>query len=161
MGPNQIRMGRPQCAERAEFLYDPEDQALYEAYRWRDRQGYIATTHRRKVLRFHRLVMNAPDDVIVDHVNHDRYDNRKANLRLITLSGNALNRKGPRKGSLTQFLGVTKAKDAKRACPFKARLGCGNKKITIGYFATAEEAAAAVAKVRAEAIDREVAFSVR
>lgn len=39
-----------------------------------------------------RVVMNAPKGVLVDHANHDTLDNRKANLRLATVSQNQLNR---------------------------------------------------------------------
>lgn len=45
-------------------------------------------------IRLHRLVTEAPEGMVVDHRNHDRLDNRRANLRVCTFAENALNRKG-------------------------------------------------------------------
>ena len=45
-----------------------------------------------KTLRLHREIMNAPADLLVDHINSDPLDNRRANLRLATHSQNTCNR---------------------------------------------------------------------
>jgi hypothetical protein len=49
--------------------------------------------------------MNAPKGMIVDHINRNGLDNRKANLRLATISENCRNR-GIRKGASSKFKGV-------------------------------------------------------
>lgn len=42
-------------------------------------------------LRLHRVVMNPSKYMVVDHINHDTLDNRKANLRICTVSENNKN----------------------------------------------------------------------
>lgn len=42
-------------------------------------------------IHLHRLIMNCPEGMVVDHVNHDTFDNRKQNLRVCTQSQNMKN----------------------------------------------------------------------
>ena len=44
-------------------------------------------------VRLHRLVVNAPESMVVDHLNGDKLDNRASNLRVCTQAENARNRK--------------------------------------------------------------------
>ena len=45
----------------------------------------------RKRIHIHRIISNCPDNLVVDHINHDTLDNRKCNLRNVTRSENSLN----------------------------------------------------------------------
>ena len=58
-----------------------------------------------KTLRLHREILNAPADLLVDHINSDTLDNRRANLRLATHSQNTCNSRIKSKGS-SRFRGV-------------------------------------------------------
>lgn len=39
----------------------------------------------------HRVIMDPPDNLVVDHIKHNTLDNRKRNLRVVTNSENILN----------------------------------------------------------------------
>lgn len=47
--------------------------------------------NRRLNMRLHRVIMNCPDEMVVDHINHNTLDNRKANLRICTTRENNAN----------------------------------------------------------------------
>lgn len=66
--------------------------------KWIIGNGYVMSWNkqRRAHDRLHRLVTNCPEDMVVDHKNHNRLDNRKSNLRICTVKENNQNIK--RKG---------------------------------------------------------------
>ena len=75
---------------------DPQDEHLREEYRWVNNGDGYAKAYCRNTQKFvylHRLVMNAKRGELVDHINRDRADCRRANLRLANRAGNALNAK--------------------------------------------------------------------
>lgn len=80
-----------------EILIDTEDIEKVNGFTWRvNRNGYAITeyrefTNKTKRILMHRLLKNAPEDVIVDHINRIKLDNRKGNLRYCTASQNAMN----------------------------------------------------------------------
>ena len=55
----------------------------------------------------HRLIMNAPIGMVVDHVNGDTTDNRKENLRLCTNIENTKHLRKQMNGSTSQYRGVS------------------------------------------------------
>jgi hypothetical protein len=58
-----------------------------------------------KGILMHRQIMNTPDDKVTDHINGDRLDNRRSNLRIATRAENNRNTPGT-KGSTSDFKGV-------------------------------------------------------
>lgn len=73
-------------------LLDKEDLPLFESRKWFVRNGYLTTTSSfKRYETFHRLVMNSPAGLIVDHKNRNRLDNRKCNLRIASSSQNQAN----------------------------------------------------------------------
>ena len=77
-----------------EFYFDIKDYDLIKNYCWGiDIGGYVVSTVKRKPVRMHRLIMDCPENFIIDHINGNRTDNRKANLRIVTHRENAQNRK--------------------------------------------------------------------
>lgn len=54
-----------------------------------------------------RFIMDAPDDMQVDHINHDTLDNRRENLRVITHQKNQMHRNGAFANSKTGIRGLS------------------------------------------------------
>lgn len=81
-------------------LLDDEDLARVAGFTWYvNAQGYVVSLRENKRLAklecvsLHRVILKAPKGRIVDHINGNPLDNRRSNLRLVTLSQNAQNRK--------------------------------------------------------------------
>lgn len=71
----------------------------------------------------HRLLMDAPEGMVVDHINGNRLDNRRVNLRVVTQAVNATNRRlDPR--STTGARGVQYTPHCPRH-PFEVKVGYG------------------------------------
>jgi hypothetical protein len=58
-----------------------------------------------KLVRLHRVIMSAPEGLLVDHRNNDGLDNRRSNLRLATKSQNNTNRP-KRANTSSRYIGV-------------------------------------------------------
>ena len=73
---------------------DIEDYEKVKKYNWSiTGGGYLINTIEGYTILMHRYIMNAPNNLMVDHINHNTLDNRKDNLRLCTSSQNNINRK--------------------------------------------------------------------
>ena len=94
----------------------------------------------RKLVYMYREIMQAPDDMEVDHKNLNRLDCRRENLRLATRTQNMRNRKAYA-NNRTGFKGVSPTNSQRS--PFKAEIKLFGKKIYLGSFASAEDAAKA------------------
>lgn len=86
----------------------------------------------------HREIVNAPTGYEVDHVNGNRLDNRRCNLRVCTCAENARNIK-IRSNNTIGIQGVVKRRE-KLKKPFIASIQIDKTKIHLGYFSTIEEA---------------------
>lgn len=86
---NEYGIGYTQNGE--EFYFDLEDYDKIKDYCWCImRDGYVSCAN--KKLRLHRLVNgNIPENMVIDHINHNKADNRKCNLRICTVSNNNMN----------------------------------------------------------------------
>lgn len=94
-------------------------------------------TRKEGVVYMHRLIMGATEGYI-DHVNGDKLDNRRSNLRVCTQQQNIHNSQG-RKGS-SNYKGVSWDKTRGK---WKACIGINYKRIQIGRYPTELEAAIA------------------
>lgn len=75
------------------ILVDDADYDELSRYNWRvTTWGYAVAKIRGDAVVMHRLLTNAPKGMDVDHINHNKLDNRRSNLRLATRSENLRNR---------------------------------------------------------------------
>lgn len=90
-------------------------------------------------LLMHRFVINVPKGMETDHINGNRLDNRKSNLRIVTHQQNLWNtRKSINLSSM--YKGVCFKKDHKK---YKARITYNYRVYELGYFDKEEDAAIA------------------
>jgi hypothetical protein len=87
-------------------MVDRSDKYLLEKHGWSiGKRGYVVASIGGKVVSLHRLIMGYPS-IEVDHINQNKLDNRRANLRLATRSQNEAN-KPLRKDNTSGYRGVT------------------------------------------------------
>ena len=136
-----------------ESIIDSEDYDKIKGYTWyaanvnkgfRPRAQKI-TNGKCKFFYIHRLVMDCPDNMIVDHINGDPMDNRKINLRICTYAENCKNRKKTKSKTASSYRGVTWHK---RDRLWHARITVNGSVIFIGCFDS--EMNAAMARDKAE-----------
>ena len=70
-------------------IVDDSDYEYLSQWKWYLSKGYAISNDKRK--KMHRLVMNAKDREIVDHIDGNRLNNTRSNLRIVDKSGNAHN----------------------------------------------------------------------
>jgi hypothetical protein len=90
----------------------------------------------------HRMVMDAPPDKLVDHINQNGLDNRRSNLRLATSAENQRNAHGRGihrgKPSSSRFRGVSRS-----GAKWSAHISVNGRNIRLGTFRDEEQAAKA------------------
>lgn len=95
-------------------IVDDEDFEWLNQWKWQAQKhsydGYRAMRgaggrKNQRTVYMHRVIMNAPKGLEVDHINHDTLDNQRKNLRLVTQSQNQQNSK-KRKNCSSKYKGV-------------------------------------------------------
>ena len=93
-----------------------------------------------RYLTMHRVIMNPPKHMIVDHINRNPLDNRRANLRLSTPQQNSWNRSCPRNSKGSKYTGVSLDRDGQK---WRVRIVIDGESRFLGYYD--DEKAAAMA----------------
>lgn len=138
-------------SNNVKFYFDKEDYDKIKDYCWYIAADDSVCAHSsdksKKVIFFHRLVMNVTDkSKQVDHNNHDRHDNRKGNLTVVTNSQNGMN-KGISSNNTSGCTGIYYAKDRNK---WRASITVNKKTIQIGSFDKFDDAV----KARKEAEEK-------
>lgn len=113
-----------------------------------DKSGYVKVRLDENVRKFiHQLVMQPPVGFSIDHINCNKLDNRKINLRLCTNAENQQNRiSAPITNKSTGILGVTLPKGRSR---FRAVIKTDDKLLFSMQYSTLEEATSGIKEARA------------
>jgi len=94
----------------------------------------------KKRILIHRLIMNPPKGMEIDHKNGNGLDNRRSNLRICTREENGRHRKLSILNT-SGYHGVHYCKDSKRRKRWMASIRINKKKTYLGRYYTKEEAA--------------------
>jgi len=121
-------------------VLDTEDARRLSAWQWSLHDGYAARRHvvGGKLVRvfMHRAIMDVPVGMEVDHINRNRLDNRRENLRIVAGWFNAQNcRPG-----VSGVRGVTFHRQTGK---WNARIRVNGRAISLGLFESIPEAASA------------------
>jgi hypothetical protein len=121
-------------------IVDDEDFERVNQFKWCFDTGYAARkSGPRKAqvkIWLHRFIMQTPPGMDTDHINGNKLDNRKNNLRICTHSINLNNSKLARNNT-TGFQGVSWSKDKKK---WRATKGYFGKQFWLGYFDSPQKA---------------------
>lgn len=133
------------------LILDDDDYENLKSYNITLHRGGYAIRHIQKenksvVILIHREITNAPSGMVVDHINGNKLDNRKENLRVCTQSQNSMNRRLFSKNS-SGHKGVSWCKTKRK---WQAQIMLNGKQKTIGRFHNIEDAILAYKKASQE-----------
>jgi len=144
----EIGRKRSDAKRHPRVMVDDEDFDLLNQYNWSVNQqntvfSWLGTMKdKKKPVLLHRLIMNAPNDMEIDHIDRNRLNNQKSNLRLANSSQNKCNR-GPRKDNKSGYKGVSWHKTNQK---WTARIMVDSKYKHLGLFKDIKDAVIAYNK---------------
>ncbi|MBW7988806.1 MAG: hypothetical protein FVQ84_02120 [Planctomycetes bacterium] len=123
-------------------IVDPEHYERLNKHKWQASKGsntfyasrsvWDRVNKKKSTIKMHREIITPPYPLVVDHINHNGLDNRKANLRPATKSQNNINKPYiKKKGAHSKYRGVTLEK---RINKWQAQIRINGKHKIIGYY---------------------------
>lgn len=132
--------------DRKWALVDVEDYPLLSRHIWTlNKDGYAYRACGKMQYFMHRLIFpSTKGSYVIDHINRNKLDNRKENLRHVTQGYNVTNSRKNSKSKFSKFKGVSDACSAIN--PYRVIVTYRGKSHNIGSFPTEIEAAKAYDK---------------
>ena len=137
----EIRLSQDKVA-----IVDDEDYEWLNQWKWYFSCGYarrdIRIGGKRKRIYMHRAILGLGfgDNYQVDHINLNRLDNRRCNVRICTAGQNRANREKQKNGKASKYKGVWWQKQNHNWC---AEITANGQKYYLGVFNSEIEAAKA------------------
>lgn len=146
--------GRPRLLDLPhghQTIVDEDDwQRVRELTLYRGSNGYVYFSTwqagRSHPQTLHGLLVCPPKGAHVDHINGDKLDNRRSNLRVVTPQRNQINRRRVNRNNTSGVRGVTRRGSVRN--PWVAQIAVDRQNIYLGSYPTVGEAA--VARRKAE-----------
>jgi len=124
-------------------LVDDEDFEYLSQWKWYAYKSnstfYVEREYIGKAIKMHRLLMNTPNGMLVDHIDHNGLNNQKSNLRNCTHGQNMQNRRPYGK---SKYKGVIFSQNR-----FRAQITLGKRNLYLGRYKSEIEAAKAYDEV--------------
>ena len=117
-------------------IVDDEDYDYLSGFSWWFRWGYVRTWSNGKGMTMHRMVNKTPPGLLTDHINGNRKDNRKSNLRSVTRWENGM-KKMKARNNTSGYTGVFYEKRDRR---WRAQIKYKNKYRYLGQFISKRKA---------------------
>jgi len=122
-------------------IVDPDDYKRLIKYKWHvtknantfhaKRNPRVDQKGRTAPIYMHRQIMNPPPGFVIDHINYNGLDNRKANLRLATHTQNNRHTRRTVRTGTSKYKGVSWYSREKR---WAVKITADGTTIPIGYF---------------------------
>jgi hypothetical protein len=132
----ELTQGKHAIVDDSDFLELSKHNWCYGSGAALRHLSYDKETGKRTHILMHRSIMDAPDGVQVDHINHIRLDNRRFNLRICNNQENHWNLL-PRGGN-SKYKGVNLPTGRKKWC---AKIRIKGKQTFLGNFSKEIDAA--------------------
>lgn len=123
--------------QNVSFLISNEDLYFVSQYTWTIARGYVRRTKDGRYL--HNLLVNPKQGMVSDHINRDKLDNRRCNLRECNRHQNLLNT-SKRRDNKSGYRGITKTTGRDT---YEYNIWLKGKRIRRCGFLTAQEASGA------------------
>lgn len=128
-------------AKNEAFYFDLEDYDIIKNIGWScNSQGYIigniTINGKQRHIGLHRLIMGSPEKMMVDHINGNKLDNRKSNLRICNNKENTRNSSVQKRNKLS-----AKGVSITHSNTYQAQIQVDGKLKYLGSYKTIKEAA--------------------